>query len=203
LLLNTKFTHADSFGYFTGLTAITYNPGGILSNNNDEAHRAFSNDPFSESEYLYVKFKLNRTTYLPLSMQWYTSIEYQYANSNLLPSEQISLGGSRSIRGFEQNTVNADEGVKIINELRLPNKIFSEKHFADLAFFVDWGSLRNHQFITDDVNEFSLGSYGVNLKYGWSEYISGQISYGEPIANTGIEDGTKEQTVQMGLLISY
>ena len=96
----------------------------------------------------------------------------QVANGNLLPSEQLGIGGADSVRGYEERAENGSEGFLASLELRTPS--FSLAHdFLDtnspfndqtqLAAFFDYGSVTNNHLITGEPRSIELDSAGLGL----------------------------------------
>ncbi|MBI4663317.1 MAG: ShlB/FhaC/HecB family hemolysin secretion/activation protein [Verrucomicrobia bacterium] len=166
---------------FLGLE-LYYSPGNLSGENTDSA---FSNSyPFAEADYTYAKFNLERVTRLWSGFSWRISGTYQIADGNLVPSEQLGLGGAYTIRGYEERTASGTEGFVISNELRSPS--FSLGRWLDktakdelqvLGFF-DYGQTSNRILQPREDPHVLLKSAGAGLRYQISRFLSVRFDYG-------------------------
>jgi hemolysin activation/secretion protein len=100
-------------------TSLIFSPGGIVSDADDSDYEAFREG--AESQYGYLKLHLNWLKRLPLNLSYQSDIRGQLASGPLLASEQISLGGYNSVRGYEEREFNqTDSGIIWRNEFSLP-----------------------------------------------------------------------------------
>jgi hemolysin activation/secretion protein len=68
----------------------------------------------------------------------------QLADRALVPSEQFALGGKGSVRGYLQDFLLTDNGVKASAEVQLPVlRVFRGKGVIQVVPFVDWGMVWN------------------------------------------------------------
>lgn len=112
-------------------------PGGVTGRNRDEDFAAYRSD--AESSYLALRARGE------WSRQWegWTLLfraEGQLASGALLPSEQLGLGGARTVRGYQEREYLADRGWWVAAEARSPTGIFhwKEEEFRwQGVFFAD------------------------------------------------------------------
>ena len=119
--------------------------------------------------------------------------ELQLAADPLIPTEQFSLGGAATVRGYRQDALLTDNGFIAAAEFRLPILRLSQLN-ATVQFspFIDFGTGWN----TDDrETEFStlLGT-GVGLILQTEERLSTRIDWGLPLINTDFEDNTLQES---------
>ena len=74
------------------------------------------------------------------------SLDSQFSANPLLPSQQFTLGGTNTVRGFRQNVLTGDNGIRFSLETRL-NALREDKtkrSLLVLAPFFDLGTLWNN-----------------------------------------------------------
>ncbi len=164
-----------------------YSPGEITDLNSDS--RFVGSYPFTDSSYMYAKLNLERVTRLPMEFSWRVSGAYQLADGNLLPSEQLGLGGAATVRGYEERLVSGTEGYVISNELRAPS--FSPGRWMDktakdemqiLGFF-DYGETSNRTLQLGEDPHIILSSVGVGMRYQVSRFLTVRFDYGWHLTN--------------------
>lgn len=159
-----------------------YSPGNITGLNKDDLFDA--SFPSSEANYHYAKLNLERITRLPFGLSWRASGAYQFADGNLLPSEQMGLGGGSTVRGFEERIVSGSEGFLVSNELRAPS--FSPGRWLDktakdemqILGFWDYGETSNPTLQPGEDPHLLLMSAGVGMRYQVSRFLSVRFDYG-------------------------
>ncbi|MBI3236385.1 MAG: BamA/TamA family outer membrane protein, partial [Chlamydiales bacterium] len=133
----------------------------------------------------------------------------QIATANLLPSEQLILGGYNSIRGYEQSLVTVDDGVAASLELQTPS--FSLLKFArctqcnDKFYFlgfVDYGWGRNHKLIPGEKKGISLLGAGAGARYQLHNNLSARFDYAFPILSPPYSP-KRTQSIFFGVVLSY
>src|SRR5690606_17921466 len=116
--------------------------------------------------------------YLPKGFSWWLDILFQQASGKLLPTEQFSLGGFYTVRGYDENEVISDNGILIKNEFYFPTiKLPPKKRTHHLKFlaFIDygWGYDVNQNVLSRDVA--TLASLGPGIRYNFENYISARF----------------------------
>ena len=172
----------DEYG-FTGLgLSVNYSPGGIGSDNTDAAFQTSRAN--ATAEYVYARLNLNRITRLPNDYTWSITAEAQFSNRNLLGSEQLGIGGYRTVRGFDEYAGVGDEGVIVKSELRTPAwTVFprlNENGYSDnlqLLAFLDYGVVSNVDELAGE-NSIDMLSAGLGLRYTVSPAMSLRADYG-------------------------
>jgi len=94
------------------------------------------------------------------------NLQGQYSNEALIPGEQFGLGGSRSIRGYEEREVGSDVGNSISLEAYTP-----QWKNARLLAFYDYGHGRNQDTLAGEENHWNLASIGIGLRWQWKNNI--------------------------------
>jgi len=127
-----------------------------------------------------------------------TRLQGQLTDAPLVPSEQVSYGGSDSVRGFEDGAVSADVGVALRIELQPP--AWRPLSWANLqpAIFWDQARTRRLRALPGEVYESTLASVGVALRLDARPGLQGQLSWAEVLQGRG-----RSQRVDLSLRHSF
>jgi len=117
--------------------------------------------------------------------QWLLRGELQLASDGLLPASKIAVGGSRSVRGYPENSLVRDEGAIFSSEfqqrlayLRVPGMARQPGDGVLVAaVFLDLGHARDRD---RDAEARSLGSVGAGLHWSPLENLEAQVYKGFP-----------------------
>jgi hemolysin activation/secretion protein len=165
----------------------------------------------ADSSYVYGQLSLDRVTRLPYDFTWEVNGLLQEANANLLPSEQLGLGGYATVPGYEEREVNGDNGFLIGTQILAPPVSIGEamgwtKGFDDkLQFlaFLDYGGTSLHTVTDADINpNTNLLGVGPGLRYVINTNVSLRFDYGFQLLRTDFGTGEHSRG-HVGLVISY
>lgn len=177
LLLQLQAKRRDAQGVTSLIVQAYYSPG-ELDDDNSQVRFDDSREG-AESRYSYVYVTAERAQLLPMGFSMDARVAFQNASGNLLSSEQLTIGGYNTVRGFVEQTINGDRGYLASLELRAPQ--WNVNFGQDLTYgnlqgllFLDWGKVRNR----DDTNWFELASAGLGLRYAYSNSVSLRFDYG-------------------------
>lgn len=194
-----------------------YSPGGLTQHNEEDNFR--QTRPGADAEYVYVRLLASRATKLPFGdnwkekriddlFSWHLSGTYQWADSRLLPSEQIGVGGYSTVRGYDERVRNGDDGWIVNNELRSPafvlGNLTGKANSADtiqFLLFSDYGATRN-----DDGGNFDLVSVGGGFRFNISTHFQFRFDYGFQLTDKGLSIGDerdKDSRAHIGALLSF
>ena len=191
-----------------GRTALSltgyWSPGGMGSNNTDEAFDAARKD--SKADYFYAALSLDRITKLPFGCSWSLSAKGQLANGNLQATEQFLLGGQSTVRGYPELVAAGDQGVLVRNEIYSPSfslsKLigFKQSHdeFQLLAFY-DYGYAEVKHPLEGEDKSTELQSYGVGARWQIKQNLSAHFDYGWQIDRLGKD----HSRAHVGVTMSY
>lgn len=146
-------------------------PGGIGSNNSDQAFRAY--DPAARSNYLIGR--VGGEGWWSPAGDWQVHLRgaAQLADSRLLPAEQFAAGGYQTVRGAAEREVSADGGWQASLELHSPLiSPVSGCDFRVLAF-LDHAGLENR-----GGNSSSLTGTGLGLRMKLADRIDLRLDHG-------------------------
>lgn len=213
-VLGYQATGRDDYGSTSASATGFWSPGGLSNNDDDTDYMATRAG--ARSNYAYGQFTLNRVTSLPLGFTWTVRGEVQESDANLLPSEQLGLGGYETVRGYDERVANGDNGFLVSTEVATPPvsifQLFGNQKIKDqLQFlgFVDYGGTSLHQVTPADVNPNSnLLGVGPGLRYVINPYVSIRFDYGFQLTDvpdyvdTGF-DSHHHSRAHLGVLVSY
>jgi hemolysin activation/secretion protein len=114
--------------------------------------------------------------------EWFlsASLSGQYSQKPLIAGEQLGIGGSYDVRGYEQRETGADNGQIVKIELTSPTW---EK--INAFVFYDYGHGSKEKPQAGEVKEWNLSGTGVGAKWLWQEYANASLTFA-----TALEDST-------------
>ena len=126
----------------------------------------------------------------------------QIANDALLPSEQFSVGGFNTVRGYRQDQLLTDNGLLASAELRIPIiKGFSESGIVQIVPFMDYGQGWNDSDVPNPDPQ-NLLAMGMGLLWR-EENFTFRFDYGIPLIDTNSRDRTlQEQGLYLSLQLN-
>jgi hemolysin activation/secretion protein len=201
----------DKWGSTALTTSVTYSPGHLTPNNTDsnfEPGSGQSGRLLASSRYAYWRSDATRLTKLPEGSIWSLRVIGQTSTSNLLYTEQLAGGGPDILRGYDPNSVLADRGVIVSNELRSPSfHIIPGETAAWLGNwqalgFWDWAHLSAVSDAPGALNKLSASSAGMGVRYSWSSHISAKADWGYQLQHIP-GSGNRDQLLSFGLMTSY
>ncbi len=166
--------YSAAFGETSFSLGTVYSPGGITGDNSDVAFSEVRED--ASASYLRSTFTASHRQPLPLGSVLRLRASGQWADGALLPSEQLALGGSTTVRGYDERDVLGDIGAFASAELHTP-----QFRGAALLAFLDWGTTKLDDGSTQDLASAGLGlrlnflqNLALRCDYGWS--LDGEAS---------------------------
>lgn len=192
-------TRFEGFGYAS--------PGG-MGGGNDDASFALARAG-AESSYAYGTVELERLQRLPSGFTAVLGAGAQFADGNLLPSEQLGLGGYDSVRGYEEREVNVDRGYTLGAEIRTPSLAGIVPTSAlgrsdlQLLVFVDHAAGRSVDRLPGEPRRYSLTSVGPGLRWTVGERFSFRFDYGFQLEDSGVGLGLGDSRMHIGGVLAY
>jgi hemolysin activation/secretion protein len=139
-------------------------------------------------------YKLNLTAVrqqmLPKDQLMIYRLTGQLTNNHLLPStEQLSIGGMTTVRGYNTGALSGDKGYNLSIEYNFPiRSLNNTKGFC----FLDHGGTFPYKGNGKGTNgEDYLTSIGMGANFGYTKYLSGKLVLGVPIDPPEDQDGVK------------
>jgi hemolysin activation/secretion protein len=185
-----------------------YSPGNVTPLNDDTAFNLAR--PFAEAQYSYGRFNIERATRLPADFTWIIRGIAQVASGNLLPSEQLGMGGYATARGYDEREASGDEGFFMSNEIRTPPfgllRLFNSKLAVDenLQFlgFWDYGQVSNIKLVVGEDPHILFSSVGAGLRYAISRHFALRFDYGWQLVDTGFNSPHNSRS-HIGVVATY
>lgn len=162
----------------------------------------------SNPHYAYARASFANITRLPQEFSFSLLCKWQISDRNLLPSEQLGIGGYNTVRGYEERQLNEDDGFILTGELRTPviklfNRIGKHKISDALQFlvFMDYGYGTEHELLVGEPKFQYLWSVGPGLRYDIAPYLSARLDWGIKLHRDGFGGG--DSRIHFGIIASY
>ncbi len=120
----------------------------------------------------------------------------QVSSQNLLPSEQLGIGGYDTVRGYEERQLNYDGGIILNGEIRSPalsligrkiNKV--GKDALQFLLFLDYGYGRDHNIVSGaPIGDYLLGT-GPGVRYTLNPWLTARLDWGIKLHRQAIFTG--------------
>jgi hemolysin activation/secretion protein len=148
---------------------------------------AFQNKRFdARPDFFAFKPEAGVTADIPFGMQTFAKLTGQFSMDELVPSEQFSLGGMDTVRGYYESETLGDYGVAGQTELRSPSfahLIGPWAQEARLHLFFDVGYAGIHEPLAGQVGTYTLYSTGVGLRFKFIKHLNGDIDLATPLVS--------------------
>lgn len=180
----------DGWGQTMLQNTLVLSPGNMMPDNTDAAFQP--NDAGTQSgtlgaraRYIYNRASLTRLVPLPANFGALLRVTGQLADATLLPSEQLSIAGVESVRGYQDSSITGSAGVVFSTELRGP--AFSPGHLlfgretgdiAQLHVFWDYGQGWNRDPTSSVPANLHTASLGVGGHYDIGRTFSLRVEQG-------------------------
>ncbi|HEY8034630.1 MAG TPA: ShlB/FhaC/HecB family hemolysin secretion/activation protein [Methylobacter sp.] len=120
-----------------------------------------------------------------------TTFTGQHSHSPLIAGEQLGIGGSFDVRGYDQRETGADSGQIVKFELTTPawpalSIVDGQK--TNLFVFYDYGHGRLQSTTPGQVKDWNLSGTGIGARFQWREYFMGNIAFANALDT--VENGT-------------
>ena len=128
--------------------------------------------------------------------QWVVRGEVQFADRNLLPIEQLGIGGQSSVRGYRQDALLTDAGLFASAEFRVPlYRRPGSQWLLQAAPFVDVGTGWNLGDNPDPTTR-TLASVGLGLRVQGGDRFSARLDWGVPLVKLADPIAGRSRTLQ-------
>lgn len=174
--------------------SVTYNVRPLSSDWIDFDNKRF----YASPSFTHLNADLSHSRELPEGFQLYGKVQGQVADGPLVSSEQLSLGGLDTVRGYLESEVLGDNGIVGSVELRSPNvgallqaemkdetgtvplryTMFNEWRFFG---FTDAGTVTVLHPLPEQQSRFDVWSYGVGSRFKILDYLNGTVVYSVPM----------------------
>lgn len=139
---------------------------------------------FAKNDYFYFRGQFLPIFRFPVvGIYWYLNLRGQYATQNLLSSEQMTVGGYDTVRGYDERQLNGDSAILFSTELRSPIWSFIRIHKKDrdafqLLGFYDYGIAYVHKPTAGEPRHQYIQSIGPGARYTINKYLTARIDLG-------------------------
>lgn len=172
--------------------------------------RTFDNKrAWASGSFTHLNVDVAHTHELPEGFQFWTKVAAQVSDGPQVSSEQFSIGGMDTVRGYLESEVLGDDGIVGNIEIRSPDvgsmlqkEVKDETGQGAPRFttwnewrffgFVDAGHVRVQRPLPEQQTRFDVWSYGAGTRFKVFDHLNGVISYSVPMisqtythANTG------------------
>lgn len=195
----------DSRGKWIAALTLTGSPGTFNSRSKDrpyQENRIGANPLFGHAHLL-----LQRATVLTPTVVSSLRAIGQLASTNLLPSEQFSVGGMTTVRGYKERILSGDHGYIFSHELqkRFPSvslgKHLPKLDLAGVAFW-DYGRTIVKKRLRFEPKSQYLSSAGIGLRLGVANNFSASVDYAKQLEEVEIP-GEPHHRVHVKVTLSY
>lgn len=161
--LPTQLAQAGSLQYSLGATL------GKLDIKSADAKAIDTASAKTQGGFAKASAQVNHTQFVGQNLSLHTAVNAQWANKNLDPSEQISLGGTGGVSAYHNNDVSAD--IAVIGKVEARYAI---SPYSSVGGFYDraYAKLRQTPYTKED-NAQSLQGGGVSI-YGNYQSVSAE-----------------------------
>ncbi len=182
LELAYNFSHRGAKSIVSGGLSVSSN---IQSgaNNTDLAYKN-ARDNNATSSWQAVRYHLSYDYLFKQDWLLHIGLTGQSSGDSLISGEQFGVGGSASLRGFEERSINGDEGHNIRVELWMPS--ISQ---VRLLIFADSANikLKESDALSNSGLDADVASVGLGLRWSWKQQLSLNADYGKITKEGGLD----------------
>lgn len=174
LELGYGFTYRTKTGAISGglLYSMNIDAG---SKNTDENYDAVR--PDADNAWSTIRYNLAYDRVFAANWLFHGGLSGQLSDDLLISGEQFGVGGSTSLRGFEERSVTGDKGNQLSLEIWTPP--YSSARFR---LFIDLARVE-----LNNGDSFNLSSSGLGLSWSWKRHLSVSVDYGLIIEGGGAD----------------
>lgn len=152
---------------------------------------------FADNNFFHVNAELSHTQDLPQGFQLFGRVKAQIADGPLVSSEQFSVGGVDTVRGYLESETLGDNGVVGTVEMRSPDigawfqsqvkgeggqaPSFTTFNEWRVFAFIDIGQTDIRLPLEEQQSRFDLWSYGVGTRFKFFNHVNGMVTLAVPM----------------------
>ncbi len=170
----------DAHGFTSFTAGLFWNPGDTYLSSDDATYASLGAD---DAESTVATIKVERTLPFQRSGDLELSAEAQWANENLLSSDQFGAAGAQRLRGYDESSAFYDQALLLSAEwqfrrISLPNRMSLSPHlFFDTAWLADHQGSNEH-----------LSSLGAGFKWTCQTHYAAKLEIAKPLDRAGNAD---------------
>jgi len=136
----------------------------------------------ADANFFYFRGSLAHTQKLPYDFQLFAGVQGQATANPLLDTEQFSLGGLSTVRGYLESVSVGDNALCGSLEFRSPSLLrwLGEGHECRVFVFLDGGVATLNDPLPQQTSEFRLWSYGIGSTIKIFDHVNGEFIIGVP-----------------------
>jgi len=136
----------------------------------------------ANANFFYLRGNLAHTQKLPWDFQLFGEVQGQATANPLVDTEQFSLGGQSSVRGYLESVVTGDNAIAGTLEFRTPSLLawLPKGNEMRIFIFIDAGYTMLNDPLPEQTSTFNLWSYGVGASLRLVDHINGDFFIGIP-----------------------
>jgi len=164
-------------------TELLGSPGRTLGDMSNSLYELLRFD--AKNVYLYGRGVFSIEHKIPRDYSFYLRLTGQGSTANLLPSEQLGLGGYNSVRGYYERQINVDDGIISNLEFRTcPLSPFCRNNwdFHGLAF-ADFAFGQEHKAASFEKPQYYLLGVGPGLRFS-NDWFLARLDWGIRLLKT-------------------
>ncbi len=178
-----------SLNYNAGLVGKGYETefaGGIVF-----SFRGLGSDEFefdnrrytADGNFFYFRGSVGHTQDLPWGFQAFAQLQGQASATALVDSEQFSLGGLNTVRGYLESAVLGDSAIAGTLELRSPSFLswLPPGNEWRVFAFTDGGAAFLNEPLPEQTSQFNLWSIGFGSTIKVLDHLNGSLVFGVPL----------------------
>jgi hemolysin activation/secretion protein len=167
-----------------------------------DAEEFWNKRVLSNANFFHANFDLSNTYELPKEFQLYSKMKAQITDGPLVSSEQFSIGGADTVRGYYESEAIGDNGLVASFEVRTPDfGAWLQKNLKDEAgkgearftvfnewrafAFADAGYARVYSPGAEQKRAFDLYSVGLGTRFKLFDHLNGMVAWAVPLVDEG------------------
>ena len=198
----------DGLGESTAAFNFYWAPGNVDSRNTTQTFQQV--DSRTQANYCYGTIRFSRENKLPWDCSLVLLGNGQLASTSLPSTEQLSIGGYGSVRGYQQQILFGDQGVYGSLELHGPSwsilgggKSLHHRDKLMLLAFWDYGFVNTIHPLPGNSSSYAISGAGFGVRYALGLNYSLRCDLGFPLINPNVPNTEIAPTVAFGASASF
>ncbi len=178
----------------------TFSVRGLGSDPNEFDNKRYE----SESNFIYLRGDLSRLQTLFYGFQLFAKTQFQLANEPLVNSEQFSVGGQDTVRGYLESEVLGDNAIIGSLEIRTPPITALGPKVTDwrIFTFAEGGQASILDPLPQQQAIFDLASIGAGTRIELVDHLNGQIDVALPLI-TSVNTRANHPRVEFRVWVAF